>query len=65
MQLEKVDLSNHDLSKITNSMRVFNQSNIKEVNLSNTDLSSITNLIDMFSYFRSLEELDLSNSNLS
>ena len=64
--LESVDLSELDTSKVTNmSHMFFGCENLESVNLSELDTSKVTNMEDLFSNCKSLKRVNLSELNTS
>ena len=65
-KLEKIDLSNLDVSQITSTNSMFyGCSLLKEINLSGFNTSKVTDMSNMFSNCQSLTSLDLSDFDTS
>lgn len=60
--LETVDLSGWDISKVTSLSRMFEEcKKLKSINIANWDTSNVTNMEAMFLLCESLETLDIAN----
>ena len=65
-ELEEIDMSNMDLSKVESIYGAFwNAENIKKINLSNTKFDSLKQISNLCNNCKNLEEINLSNININ
>ena len=65
-QLQNLDVSNWDVSGVTNMQNVFRGcSQLQTINVSNWDVSSVTTMHSMFRFCTQLQTLDVSNWDVS
>ena len=62
--IEPIDFSNFNTSKVTNMQGMFSGSFFRSINIRNFDTSNVTNMSDMFSGLHETTSLDLSNLNV-